>query len=142
MKHFLALCILVGVVTLTIVIGQRMSNDATAILVGVIFGVAASIPTSLLIALAARGSRRPEPVYRREDSHPVMAAPQIYVVTPGAAPAPGLQQPAANRMWPPAPAASQVIEPARRYHVVGESDYWLDEADNGRVPQDLLAARW
>lgn len=133
---------MVGVVTLTIVIGQRMSNDATAILVGVVFGVAASIPTSLLIALAARGSRRSEPVYRRDDSPPIMTAPQIYVVTPGATPTANLQQSAANRMWPPTPMASQVVEPARRYHVVGESDYWLDEADSAPHAQDLVTTRW
>lgn len=85
MKRLLGLAILAGVVTLAIIIGQRMSTDAMAVMVGVVFGVAASIPTSLLIALAMRGSRRhDDSPYRRADYQPTPPPPQIYVVNPGA----------------------------------------------------------
>ena len=130
MKHLLGLGLLAGIVTLAIIIGERMSTDAMAVMVGVVFGVAASIPTSLLIALAARGSRRPEPPYRRDDYQPSPPAPQIYVVNPGHA-APGLPGPAQPAL-PQPPGGYYMAEPARRYKVVGEAEYWLDDADNNR----------
>jgi hypothetical protein len=119
-----------GVVTLAIIIGQRMSTDAMAVMVGVVFGVAASIPTSLLIALAARGSRRSEPPYRRDDYQASPPAPQIYVVSPGS-PVPGLPAPTQQTL-PQAPAGYYMADQARRYRVVGEADYWLDETDDNR----------
>ena len=130
MKRLLGISLLAGAVTLAIIVGQRMSTDAMAVMVGVVFGVAASIPTSLLIALAARGSRRPEPPYRRDDYQPSPPAPQIYVVSPGQ-PAPGHPAPAQHAL-PQAPGGYYMAEPARRFKVVGEAEYWLDEADNNR----------
>ena len=105
-----------GVVTLAIIIGQRMSTDAMAVMVGVVFGVAASIPTSLLIALAMRGSRRhDDPPYRRADYQPT-PPPQIYVVNPGAYP--GSNEPAQIV----APQQFTMPIPTRRWVVVGEED--------------------
>ena len=57
MRLMIGLAIVAGGVTLAVVIGQRMSTDAMAVVVGVVFGVAASIPTSLLIVAATRGRR-------------------------------------------------------------------------------------
>jgi hypothetical protein len=130
MKRLLGISLMAGVVTLAIIIGQRMSTDAMAVMVGVVFGVAASIPTSLLIALAARGSRRAEPPYRRNDYQPSPPAPQIYVVSPGqlASGQPGPAQPA----LPQAPAGYYMAEQSRRFKVVGEAEYWLEETDNNR----------
>jgi hypothetical protein len=127
MRRLLGISLVAGVVTLAIIIGQRMSTDAMAVMVGVVFGVAASIPTSLLIALAARGSRRPEPAYRRDDYQPSPPAPQIYVVNPSQLSAghPGSAQPA----LPQPPAGYYMTEPVRRYKVVGEDEYWLDETE-------------
>ncbi|MFQ5613822.1 MAG: hypothetical protein ACE5H9_17010 [Anaerolineae bacterium] len=48
---------LVGIafgVSMAAIIGTRMSSDAMAIVVGIVFGVTASIPTSLLIAYILR----------------------------------------------------------------------------------------
>ncbi len=130
MKRLLGLSLMAGIVTLAIIIGQRMSTDAMAVMVGVVFGVAASIPTSLLIALAARGSRRSEPPYRRDDYQPSPPAPQIYVVSPGQL-APGPPGPAQPAL-PQAPGGFYMAEPARRYKVVGEAEYWLDENEGNR----------
>lgn len=130
MKRLLGISLMAGVVTLAVIIGQRMSTDAMAVMVGVVFGVAASIPTSLLIALAARGSRRTEPPYRRNDYQPSPPAPQIYVVSPGQLPSgpAGNAQPA----LPQAPAGFYMAEPTRRFKVVGDAEYWLDDADDPR----------
>jgi len=106
-----------GVVTLAIIIGQRMSTDAMAVMVGVVFGVAASIPTSLLIVLAARGSRRADPPYRRDDFQPSPPAPQIYVVSPGA-PMPG----SAPQRALPEPYSYAMPTGQRSFVVVGDED--------------------
>ncbi len=130
MKRLLGISLMAGFVTLAIIIGERMSTDAMAVMVGVVFGVAASIPTSLLIALAARGSRRTEPPYRRSDYQPSPPAPQIYVVNPGQAP-PGLAAPAQPTLAQ-TPGAYFTSQPARRFKVVGDAEYWLDETDPER----------
>lgn len=49
-RHFLYLCLLAFVVTLALIIGWRLSGQAMAVIVGVVAGVAASIPTSLVVA--------------------------------------------------------------------------------------------
>jgi len=129
MRRLFAFMLLAGIVTLAVIIGQRLSTDAMAVMAGVVFGVAASIPTSLLIALAARGSRRPEPPYRRDDYQPSPPAPQIYVVSPGQMP--GLTGPGAGAqpVLPQPHGAYFMAEPARRYKVVGDAEYWLDEVE-------------
>ncbi len=88
MRLIIGLAIVAGGVTLAVVIGQRMSTDAMAVVIGVVFGVAASIPTSLLIVAATRG-RRDESRYSSAaarsmgpDPRPPAVAPQIYVVSP------------------------------------------------------------
>ena len=57
MRRIIGLAVVAGGITLAIVVGQRMSTDAMAVVIGVVFGVAASIPTSLLIVAATRGRR-------------------------------------------------------------------------------------
>ena len=49
-RLFLYLCLLAFVVTLALTIGWRLSDQAMAVIVGVVAGVAASIPTSLVVA--------------------------------------------------------------------------------------------
>lgn len=57
MKHLIPLLLLGFVVALAIVIGQRMSTDAMAVVIGVAVGVAASVPTSLLLVALLRKER-------------------------------------------------------------------------------------
>ena len=49
MKKVLPLLMLGFGVALAVIIGQRMSTDAMAVVIGVAVGVAASVPTSLLL---------------------------------------------------------------------------------------------
>ena len=51
MKAFLTLVVVAFCVTLAVVIGNRMSTEAMAVVIGVVCGVAASIPMSLLILI-------------------------------------------------------------------------------------------
>jgi hypothetical protein len=89
MRQLITLLALAFVVTLGVVVGTRMSSDAIAVLVGVIAGVAASIPCALLLMAVTRrqepeqetsydGARYDDPRYRQ--------VPPVIVVTPGAAP--------------------------------------------------------
>lgn len=128
MKKLLALSTIAAGVTLAIVVGQRMSTDAMAVVVGVVFGVAASIPTSLLIVAATRGRRESIHLPGPDPRPPAIdTRPQIYVVTPpaqasGWQAAPWLQ----NDMQPPLPPAGYgQAESSRRFKVVGEDEYWI-----------------
>ena len=96
MSKLLGLTFLVAGVALAVVVGQRMSTDAMAVVVGVVFGVAASIPTSLLVVAATRGRR--EEGYRpgRDELRP----PQVIVMQqPVQPPAPQIQAPLQMRRW-------------------------------------------
>ena len=128
MRLIIGLAIVAGGVTLAVVIGQRLSTDAMAVVIGVVFGVAASIPTSLLIVAATRGRREPSHLSGPDPRPPAVdSRPQIYVVTPptyagGGQAAPWLQ----SSMQPPLPPAGYgQAESPRRFRVVGEDEYWM-----------------
>lgn len=132
MRRLIGVTIVVAAVAMAVVIGQRMSTDAMAVAVGVVFGVAASIPTSLLVVAATRGRREEGYRPRRDELRPP-PAPQIYVVNPGTQPgqanvpwlAGGLQG-----QWPGVPGSNGLYaagQPPRRFKVVGEDDRWLEE---------------
>jgi len=80
--------IIVGVVfavTLAVVIGNRMSADAMAVVVGVACGVVASVPTSLLLvwALARRGQGAASGADGAGRSGAGTNYPPVVVVNPG-----------------------------------------------------------
>lgn len=86
MRKLTGLAVIIGVVALAVVIGQRMSTDAMAIIVGVVFGVAASIPTSLLVIAATRsaGGRDAAMFGGGHVPQPGQAAPTVNVYINGA----------------------------------------------------------
>lgn len=108
-------------VTLAVIVGQRLSAEAMAVMVGVVAGVAASIPTSLVVVWFATRSM-----------HSVHAAPAVpapapeprlvYLPQPAAGAYAGLMQysaPALPGLTPlpfplPLPAAAQ-----RQFNVIG-----------------------
>jgi hypothetical protein len=108
-------------VTLAIIIGQRLSSEAMAVMVGVLAGVVASVPTSLIVMflLTRLPWSRPEPPTPPE-TRVVMMAP----------PAPGYDygQPVygAHSQQPVYPALP-VAPPARSFTVIGGADVELDE---------------
>jgi hypothetical protein len=61
-------------VALAIVIGQRMSTDAMAVVIGVAVGVAASVPTSLLLVALLRKERA---TYRPDTGRDQMYPPAL-----------------------------------------------------------------
>jgi hypothetical protein len=110
--------LLVFVVTLAVVVGDRMSTDAMALVVGVICGVAAGIPMSVLLMLALRRRDREaqEAAYAQTSARHAATNPPVIVIQGGT--------PAAGNLPPPYyPVHTTMNEPThRRFRVIGESD--------------------
>jgi hypothetical protein len=130
-------------VTLAVVVGQRLSAEAMAVVIGVIAGVAASVPTSLIVVWFASRSNAVHAVVDMPPPRAAESEPRIVVVTPPAPqPPPGYGGYAAQGMAPGMGAsqaagyasagyAPQAILPPRRFTVVGGSEMGtdLDEPD-------------
>ncbi len=109
-------------VVLALIIGQRMSTDAMAVVIGVAVGVAASVPTSLLLVALLRRQRLDErstwQAQGGPTGYPQLPQPPVIVVNPGQWPAQnGAQQP---YFLPPAQTALDAGLP--RLRVVGDDD--------------------
>ncbi len=90
-------------ITLAIMIGQRLSSEALSILLGVVIGVAASLPSSLIMVWALKRTQPP----------PASSEPRIVIVPPPATPQPFL--PPAPNLWnTPRPDS-----PKRQFIVIG-----------------------
>jgi hypothetical protein len=91
----------VFIIALAIAIGSRLSNDAMAVIVGIVCGIGASIPTSLLMLFLL--DKRDEAVREHE---PRPAPPAVVIVNQpvGSAPQPQQYQqlPPGLRYQPPA----------------------------------------
>ena len=114
MKKLIALILIAFTVTLAVVVGNRMSTDAMAVVIGIVCGVGASIPTSLLIMAVT--SRRETKEEQRQASFP-----PVVIVNPGHQ---GGQAP--NYYQPPSlpPALSQ--GGPRQFRVIGQEDTVID----------------
>ena len=112
---------LVFMVTLAVVVGKRMSAEAMAVVVGVVCGVAAGIPTSLLL-LAALTRRDRQRLEEAGQQARFANYPPVVVIqggAPQALPA-GMQA----GYWP-----STTMGPSsqRQFHVVGNDELLLDD---------------
>lgn len=115
LRQVLFIVLFAFAITLAVVVGWRMSAEAMAVVIGVIAGVSASIPTSLIViwlTLRARPAAPPPPPARRE---PESDQPRIIVVN---APSP------ATSNYPMAtPSLHSLNErPARRFTIIGGSE--------------------
>jgi len=111
---------LLFVVALAVIVGLRMSTEAMAVVIGVIFGVAASIPTSLLIVAVTR--RAQERTIEESQRYRERAQPPVIVVSPGGVSASPWSSPFQTPVLPPAVNG----EPTRRFHVVGDEEVTLE----------------
>jgi hypothetical protein len=112
---------LVFVIALAVVVGKQMSAEAMAVVVGVVCGVAAGIPTSLLllIVLSRRERQRFEDPSRQQRQQ---GYPPVVVIQGGAPQAlpPGQQA----GYWPaPHPGTST----SRQFNIVGGENLLIDE---------------
>ncbi len=126
-------------VTLAVIVGQRMSAEAMAVMIGVVAGVAASIPTSLIVVWFASRTTVPRPAPEAPMPAPAprpaeAAQPRIVVMAPaGPAPQMGYQNyagyaaPAYPAYAPPA--LMQPALPPRQFTVIGGTEFVLDDPD-------------
>jgi hypothetical protein len=122
MKKALIPLMLAFGVTLAALVGQRLNTDAMAVVLGVAVGVAASVPTSLLLVALLRrergGAWRAEPPAAPAAQLP---APNVIMLNPA-------DLLAARREPPyvplPPPELSAADGGLRRLRIVGNDDEW------------------
>ena len=114
MKRLVALVLVAFAVTLAVIVGKRMSTDAMAVVIGIVCGVGASIPTSLLILAVT--SRR-----ETKEGRGQAGFPPVVIVNPGnqAGQVPNYHQP------PTLPPALSQGGP-RQFRVIGQEDAVID----------------
>jgi hypothetical protein len=98
--------------TLAVMVGQRLSDQAMAVIAGAVCGVAASIPPSLLIIWVTR---------RKQEQKGMPYAglyPPVVVVQPPAAYPPGVGNAGNPYLQPPASMSTVPVQ--REFVVVGE----------------------
>ena len=124
MKRLIPVILLGFGVALAIVIGQRMSTDAMAVVIGVAVGVAASVPTSLLLVALLRKERATyRPDMGREPMYPPalpQQQPNVIVLDPS-------QFGAGRNAQYQTPLPPPDFEPdggMRRLRVVGSEEEW------------------
>jgi hypothetical protein len=109
MRAFLVLLVLAFVVTLFVVVGVRVSSHSHTFLVGLVCGMAASVPASILAHLLGRRQTQPDPASAAPHY------PPVYIVN-GALPPPA--RPAPD--FPPRTNPELSGAPRPRYRVIGE----------------------
>ena len=127
MKKFGTITGVIFVVTLAIVIGFRMSSDAMAVVVGIVCGVLASIPTSTLLVWVMR-QRDKQMEVQQMQSRAYGNFPPVVVVN-----GQGTNGYGNGAMAPPLPAGT--LSGARNFKVIGQEN---TETNGG----DVLPAFW
>jgi len=108
-------------VTLAAFVGQRMSTDAMAVVIGVAVGVAASVPTSLLLVALMRRERAT--AWRAEPPAAAPQLPQPNVIVLNPADLLGARRELPYVPQPP-PELSAADGGLRRLRIVGDDDDW------------------
>jgi hypothetical protein len=115
MRKAVIAILLAFAVTLAVVVGNRMSAEAMAVVVGVVCGVAAAIPMSLLILLVSRRRDREVEAFGPYGQRSARsgAYPPVVVIQGGT--------PTPNPLQPPFYGNSVEAAP-RQFHIVGEQE--------------------
>jgi hypothetical protein len=120
-------------VTLAYFIGQRMSTDAMAVVVGVAVGVAASVPMSVLLVALLRRDRRggrvepmppppPQPYGPYGQPYGQLQQPSVIVINPS-----DLLNRQGNQQYTPLPPPTLTQDGGmRKLRVVGNDDDWSE----------------
>lgn len=128
LKTFLGLVALTFAITLALVVGNRLTNEALAVLAGAVCGVGAAIPTSLIIVAISRRQREEthdDPAMYQQGAYPQGAYPPVVIVTPQ-----GGHQPQPYG-WNGIP-ASLSTQSQREFTVVGGAPMSKEVRENGR----------
>jgi len=124
-KQVAAALALIFVIVLAVVVGKQMSNEAMAVVIGVMCGVAAGIPTAvlLLVAFTRRDRQRLEDEYaERQARQAARSYPPVVVIQGGA---PQALPPGPQAGYWPVPLPGPPVN--RQFHVVGGDDLLLDD---------------
>jgi hypothetical protein len=111
--------------TLAVVVGQRLSAESMAVLIGVVAGVSASIPTSLIVVWFAVRASRPQQVVEVSAARAAAPSePRIVVLAQQPQSAPAYQHyagwaPQRTAQPPAAQFEQQAILPPRHFTLVG-----------------------
>jgi hypothetical protein len=127
---FLCFC-----VTMAVLIGQRLSGQAMAVIVGSVIGVVSSVPMTALILWILVRQRDGAPnlaAPARRDNPPVDEPPRMIVIQPQAYGGPGARYPQVGEPSRLDMSGWQVARPARDFTIVGEEDF-EDEDRNALV---------
>jgi hypothetical protein len=109
--------VFVGV--LAVVVAKQMNAEAMAVVVGVICGVAAAIPTSLLLLVVlTRSERRQFEEEQRRGRYGRGQYPPVVVIQGGTSP--GMLSPASQAGYWPSPAPGPLAD--RQWELVGGED--------------------
>ncbi|PKO21842.1 MAG: hypothetical protein CVU38_12690 [Chloroflexi bacterium HGW-Chloroflexi-1] len=107
-------------VTLALIVGQRMSTDAMAVVIGVAVGVAASVPTSLLLVALLRRERRDYRADPPPQAYPQLQQPNVIVLNPA-----DLLGGRKDQPYVPLPPPELSLDGGmRRLRVVGDDEEW------------------
>jgi hypothetical protein len=125
LKVFLGFVALTFAVTLAVIVGNRLSDEALAVLAGAVCGVGAAIPTSLLIIAIAR--RRDSPPQDQPAMYPQQQGvyPPVIVVAP-----PNMQQQPYNWNGGYPPSLSPPTQ--RQFTVVGGTPTHMEARSDER----------
>lgn len=113
MKAVVLVCGIVGVALLVYVVAERMSADAMAVVIGVVVGIAAAIPTSLLMLMLLGRRDDPTPTQREE---PRQQAPSVLIV---------------NQQLPDGRTATQLLQRGPDGEVIDVTPRYLPPARGG-----------
>lgn len=128
-KVFGGLAALAFAVTLAVVVGNRLSDEALAVLAGAVCGVGAAIPTSLLIVAVSRKRDAEGTTARCEEQvRPSMSSQGMYPPVVVVAPQGGQQRLQGWNGLPPSLSAPM----QRNFTVVGGTPVDMEEESHGR----------
>jgi hypothetical protein len=105
-KIFAGIVVIAFSIALAVIVGNRLSNEALAVLAGVVCGVSAAIPTSLLVVWV---SRRQEDRHVRPGNGQGAYPPVVVVAPPGGQP-----------QYIPPQIEPMGQRPARQFTIVGD----------------------
>lgn len=112
-RRTLALALIAFTVSVGIVVGNRLSAEAMAVIVGVVCGVFAGVPTALLLLIVAR---RMNDQRRERSVRPQTNYPPVIVISPNS----GQRQAPDPWYGPPGAPPAGYFPP--EFRIVGEDD--------------------
>jgi hypothetical protein len=125
-KHIVLMMAIAFGVTLAVMVVKEMSSDAMAVVLGVVCGVLAAVPTTVLLVLVLTRSDRlgNEASHEREQRRPQPGAYPPVVVIQGGTPHTPVLPPGMGGYWP---GATMSTVDTRDFRIVGGDELLEDQ---------------